>query len=63
MSYFVSHMQKQIFYDLFSLNNTVKEKKLFLEFQGGNLAVFDYFFDKYYQGLLCICLSDAKIKL
>lgn len=33
------------------LNNTVKEKKLFLEFQGGNLAVFDYFFDKYYQGL------------
>ena len=28
-----------------------KEKQLFLEFQGGNLAIFDYFFDKYYQGL------------
>jgi len=32
-------------------NNTVKEKQLFLEFQGGDHAVFDYFFDKYYQGL------------
>jgi RNA polymerase sigma-70 factor, Bacteroides expansion family 1 len=28
-----------------------KEKQLFLEFQGGDKAVFDYFFDKYYQGL------------
>jgi len=33
------------------LNNTVKEKQLFLDFQGGNPVVFDYFFDKYYQGL------------
>lgn len=33
------------------LNITIKEKQLFLEFQGGNHAVFDYFFDKYYQGL------------
>ena len=33
------------------LNNTVKEKNLFLEFQGGNHATFDYFFDKYYRGL------------
>lgn len=30
---------------------TTKEKQLFLDFQGENLAVFDYFFDKYYQGL------------
>jgi RNA polymerase sigma-70 factor (ECF subfamily) len=28
-----------------------KEKQLFLDFQSGKLAVFDYFFDKYYQGL------------
>lgn len=34
-----------------ALNNIVKEKQLFLDFQGGNHAVFDYFFDKYYQGL------------
>ena len=34
-----------------SLNNTNNEKQLFLDFQGGNHAVFDYFFDKYYQGL------------
>ena len=33
------------------LNITVKEKQLFLEFQGGTHGVFDYFFDKYYQGL------------
>jgi RNA polymerase sigma-70 factor (ECF subfamily) len=33
------------------LNNTINEKQLFLDFQGGNYAVFDYFFDKYYQGL------------
>jgi len=30
---------------------TLKEKQFFLEFQQGNLALFDYFFDKYYQGL------------
>lgn len=28
-----------------------KEKQLFFEFQQGNSEVFDYFFDKYYQGL------------
>lgn len=33
------------------LNNTEKEKQLFLDFQGGSHAAFDYFFDKYYQGL------------
>jgi RNA polymerase sigma-70 factor, ECF subfamily len=33
------------------LNNTLSEKQLFLDFQGGNHTVFDYFFDKYYQGL------------
>lgn len=32
-------------------DNTIKEKKLFLDFQGGNQVSFDYFFDKYYQGL------------
>ena len=32
-------------------NITIKEKQLFLDFQGGNPVVFDYFFDKYYQGL------------
>jgi len=34
-----------------SLNNTNNEKQLFLDFQGGNHTIFDYFFDKYYQGL------------
>lgn len=33
------------------LDITLKEKQLFLDFQEGNPAVFDYFFDKYYQGL------------
>lgn len=28
-----------------------KEKQLFYEFQQGNSVLFDYFFDKYYQGL------------
>lgn len=32
-------------------NITQREKQLFLDFQAGNHAVFDYFFDKYYQGL------------
>lgn len=29
----------------------LKEKQLFQDFQAGNLVVFDYFFDSYYQGL------------
>lgn len=29
----------------------LKEKQLFQDFQGGNLVAFDYFFDRYYQGL------------
>lgn len=33
------------------LNITIKEKQLFLDFQGGNHTIFDYFFDKYYRGL------------
>jgi len=33
------------------LNITIKEKQLFLDFQEGNHTIFDYFFDKYYQGL------------
>lgn len=28
-----------------------EEKQLFLDFQQGNASLFDYFFDKYYQGL------------
>lgn len=32
-------------------NITMKEKQLFLDFQEGNHAAFDYFFDRYYQGL------------
>jgi RNA polymerase sigma-70 factor (ECF subfamily) len=36
-----------------NLDIVLKEKQLFQDFQAGNLAVFDYFFDRYYQGL-CI---------
>ena len=32
-------------------NITLKEKQLFLDFQEGNHGAFDYFFDRYYQGL------------
>jgi len=32
-------------------NINLKEKQLFLDFKEGDRAVFDYFFDKYYQGL------------
>jgi RNA polymerase sigma-70 factor (ECF subfamily) len=35
----------------FTPDISLKEKQLFLEFQQGNSALFDYFFDKYYQGL------------
>lgn len=31
--------------------NTSTEKQFFLDFQGGNQEIFDYFFGKYYQGL------------
>jgi RNA polymerase sigma-70 factor (ECF subfamily) len=33
------------------LNITTKEKQLLLDFQEGNHVVFNYLFDKYYQGL------------
>lgn len=33
------------------LNIVIKEKQLFLDFQEGKPTFFDYFFDKYYQGL------------
>ncbi|MEK7719434.1 MAG: RNA polymerase sigma-70 factor [Bacteroidota bacterium] len=36
-----------------SLSIVLKEKQLFLDFQGGRQVIFNYFFDKYYQGL-CI---------
>jgi RNA polymerase sigma-70 factor (ECF subfamily) len=42
------------------LNITVKEKQLFLDFQGGNPVVFDYFFDKYYQGLCVYAFRMLK---
>lgn len=32
-------------------NITLKEKQLFFDFQEGNHSAFDYFFDRYYQGL------------
>jgi len=34
-----------------NLNAIRKEKQLFNDFQQGSLEMFDYFFDKYYQGL------------
>ncbi len=43
-----------------SQNNTIKEKKLFIDFQGGNRAGFDYFFDKYYQGLCVYAFRILK---
>jgi hypothetical protein len=42
------------------LNITLKEKHLFLDFQGGNHTVFDYFFDKYYQGLCVYAFRMLK---
>lgn len=44
------------------LNNVLKEKQLFLDFQGGRQAVFDYFFDKYYQGLCVYAYRMLKSK-
>ena len=47
------------------LNIVLKEKQLFLDFQGGKQAFFDYFFDKYYQSL-CVYeypLIDTELKL
>ncbi len=32
-------------------NIVINEKRFFLDFQGGNRDVFDYFFDRYYKGL------------
>jgi RNA polymerase sigma-70 factor, ECF subfamily len=45
------HILKLHFMPSSLLNITIKEKQLFLDFQEGSHAVFDYFFDKYYQGL------------
>lgn len=44
------------------LNSTAKEKQLFLEFQGEKHATFDYFFDKYYQGLCVYAFRMLKSK-
>jgi RNA polymerase sigma-70 factor (ECF subfamily) len=39
-----------------------KEKQLFLDFQGGRQAFFDYFFDKYYRGLCVYAYRMLKSK-
>ncbi|MFY9150371.1 MAG: RNA polymerase sigma-70 factor [Prolixibacteraceae bacterium] len=39
-------------------NTIPEEKKFFLDFQGGSQVCFDYFFEKYYQGL---CVYAFKI--
>lgn len=44
------------------LNIALKEKQLFLDFQGGRQAVFDYFFDKYYAGLCVYAYRMLKSK-
>ena len=44
------------------LNNVLKEKQLFLDFQGGKQTLFDYFFDKYYQGLCVYAYRMLKSK-
>lgn len=44
------------------LNIVLKEKQLFLDFQGGKQAFFDYFFDKYYQGLCVYAYRMLKSK-
>lgn len=45
-----------------NLDNIQKEKQLFLDFQGGSKSVFDYFFDKYYQGLCVYAYRMLKSK-
>ena len=44
------------------LNIVLKEKQLFLDFQGGKQTFFDYFFDKYYQGLCVYAYRMLKSK-
>jgi len=44
------------------LNIALKEKQLFLDFQGGRQTVFNYFFDKYYQGLCVYAYRMLKSK-
>ncbi len=39
-----------------------KEKQLFLDFQAGRQVIFDYFFDKYYQGLCVYAFRMIKSK-
>jgi len=45
-----------------NLSTDLKEKELFLEFQRGNQVSFDYFFDKYYQGLCVYALKMINSK-
>ena len=44
------------------LNTVFQEKQLFLDFQEGRQVVFDYFFDKYYQGLCVYAYRMLKSK-
>jgi len=44
------------------LKNNQREKQLFLDFQDGNKANFDFFFDKYYQGLCVYAFRILKSK-
>jgi len=41
-------------------NTIPEEKKLFLDFQGGSQVCFDYFFEKYYQGLCVYAFKMLK---
>lgn len=44
------------------VNTVLHEKQLFLDFQEGNKAVFDYFFDRYYPGLCVYAYRMLKSK-
>ena len=44
------------------LNSVLNEKQLFLDYQGGRQANFDFFFDKYYSGLCVYAYRILKSK-
>jgi len=44
------------------LSSVLKEKQLFLDYQGGSHANFDFFFDKYYAGLCVYACRILKSK-
>jgi RNA polymerase sigma-70 factor (ECF subfamily) len=45
-----------------NLSTILSEKQIFLEFQEGKTVRFDYFFDKYYQGLCVYAFHMLKSK-